>query len=256
MDYETIILRKEDGVAVIALNRPDKLNALSPVMGAELLSAAEEISQDDTIRAVIITGTGRGFCSGVDMECLPVGDAAGTTRQLRRANQLMLTLRRMPKPVIAAVNGPAVGIGCNLALCCDVIMASDKASFGEVFVLRGLHPDGGGTYFLPRLVGEAKACELIFTGRIIDSKEAERIGMINQVVSAESLQTTVMDLARNLTKLSPVAIGLAKISIHDGMQMDLPSVLEAETRAQTILSHSDDVQDRRREFLERKKDSK
>lgn len=253
MNYLTLIVTKKESVGTITLNRPEKLNGITLEMTGELMQATEQLARDSDVRVVVLTGVGRAFCAGGDLAqgAVDLPKSRVAMDRTRDAGEVCLNLRKMEKPAIAAVNGPAVGGGCNLALACDIIIASEKASFGEVFVRVGLHPDMGGSYFLPRLVGTAKACELIFTGKVIDAREAERIGMVNQVVPHELLETTVMDLARSLAKSSSVALGLSKRSIYQGMAMDLPSALEMEARAQAICVLSEDAKEGARAFLEK-----
>ena len=177
MDYKNLILTKEDGIATITLNRPEKLNALNQEMVDELVKACGEVEEDNEVRVVIITGAGSAFCSGGDLSShdFVVNSSAACLKRLQKASRLIMGIRNMPKPVIAAVNGVAVGGGCGLALACDILIASEKARFSEMYVLRGLHPDFGAIYFLPRLVGIAKASDLLLTGKMIDVSEADRI---------------------------------------------------------------------------------
>src|SRR5215469_1386191 len=194
-----IELSVADSVATIAFNRPEARNAIDDAMRAEFQAALDRVANDDAIRAVVLTGKGSAFCAGGDIGGMrerlaaPAGDVAfnGWSRQ-RRIHQGVMLLHELPKPTIAAVNGPAAGLGCDLALCCDFILASEAASFAMSFILRGLVPDGGGMYFLPRRVGLARAKELIFTGRAVAAQEALAIGLADRVVPA----ATLLDEAR------------------------------------------------------------
>jgi 2-(1,2-epoxy-1,2-dihydrophenyl)acetyl-CoA isomerase len=188
MNDKTIILEKKEGIATITLNRPEKLNAWSTQMGEEFLEALNDIDSDSTIRVVVITGAGRAFCAGAD-----VGEFdAAIKEQLSPAQRVRnetkkdvlgcTVIRRMLVPFIASINGPAVGVGLTLPLACDIRIASDKAKMGAIFSRVGLIPEYGSTYNLPKIVGIAKACELVFTGKIIEADEAEKIGLVNQVV--------------------------------------------------------------------------
>jgi 2-(1,2-epoxy-1,2-dihydrophenyl)acetyl-CoA isomerase len=250
MDFKTIILKKEGNIATIVLNRPEKLNAVTDTLLAELLEALNEVREDDEVRAVIITGAGRAFCAGFDLET-SIGETSGEVWQTMRdgVTTMIMSIRNMPKAVIAAVNGAAAGGGCNLVLACDIILASEKARFGEVFVLRGLQPDFGGTYFLPRLVGVARARELILTGRMFDANEAERMGMINRVVPPDQLESASRELALTLAKHPPLAVKAAKASFYDGLTMDLASVLEREAEMQGILFCTEDFKESAAAFL-------
>ncbi len=250
---ETVIVKKEDGIATIVLNRPEKLNAITGQSAAECLQALEEAEEDDEVRVVILTGAGRGFCTGFDLE-VSVGETSKDFWKLMQGvHKVPLTIRNMTKPVIAAVNGAAVGYGCNLALGCDIIIASEKARFGQVFVLRGLQPDCGGEYFLPRLVGVAKACELILTGRMVDATEAERIGMINRVVPADQLESAAKEIARTIAEAPRLGISASKAAIYQALSMDLPAVLEHEAEIQSILVHTKDFKEAAAAFMEKRK---
>jgi 2-(1,2-epoxy-1,2-dihydrophenyl)acetyl-CoA isomerase len=257
MSYETIILKKENGIATITLNRPDKRNAVNFKMLEELVDVTSDVGRDPTVKVVIITGAGKAFMAGGDINELISAttgiDPLEMRNSVQRAGQIALNLRGMAKPVIAAVNGPAVGGGCSLALTCDIILASENARFSASFVNVGLHPDGGLIYFLPRLVGMAKACEMVFTGRVLDAPEAERVGLVNRVVPAELLDSTTKELALSLAQGPSVAIGLAKMSLHRGLAMDLASALEVEATAQIICSLTEDIQEGIRAFREKRK---
>lgn len=255
MNYETIELEKEGGVATITLNRPDKLNAMCPDLMIDLSNVIEDIQHDEAVRAVVLTGAGRAFCAGGDVKDL-LSQATDPVEMMDRSMEgakLVAAMRNIPKPMIAAVNGPAVGAGCNLALACDIIIAAENASFSMAFISLGLHPDTGGIYFLTRLVGVARACELVFTGKAIGAQEAERIGLINQVVPAEQLESTVSELAGRLAKGPSKAIAMAKATIYQGLTMDMNSVLEAEVRAMSLSIATEDAKEGISAFLERRK---
>jgi len=254
MSYETIVLERKDGVATLMLNRPEKLNAINRRMVEELNGAVVEIAKDRDVRALVVTGAGRGFCSGAD-----VGDMtqAETPTDIRYYVQMMhkifLALTDLEKPVIAKVNGAAMGMGCSLALSTDMIIASESASFGLIFSRIGLIPDGGALFHLPRLVGPARAKELIFTARMFDAKEAERIGLVNKAVPADELDNEVNMLAKQLAEGPTVALGIAKKIINKGLSMDLSSVLECEAFGQTIAGTTEDAQEGVMAFLEKRK---
>ena len=254
MSYETIILETKDGVGTLTLNRPEKLNAIDRRMIEELGNALVETSKDTGIRALVITGAGRGFCSGAD-----VGDMAQAAIPIENrywtqmAHKIVLGLTDLEKPVIAKVNGAAAGIGCSLALSADMIIASESARFGLIFSRIGLIPDGGSLFHLPRLVGPAKAKELIFTAKMIDAKEAERIGLINKAVPADELDNEVNMLAKQLAEGPTAAFGIAKKIINQGLSMDLGSVLECEAFGQAIAGTTQDAQEGVVAFLEKRK---
>ena len=254
MSYETIILERKDGVATLTLNRPEKLNAINRKMIEELKSAVVEIAKDRDVRALVITGAGRGFCSGADIGDMVQAAAPIENRywtQMR--DKVILALTDLEKPVIAKVNGVAVGVGCSLALSADIIVASENANFSLIFSRIGLIPDGGSLFHLPRLVGPAKAKELIFTAKMVDAKEAERIGLINKAVPADELDNEVNMLAKQLAEGPTVAFGIAKKIINKGLTMDLSSVLECEAFGVIIAGTTEDAQEGVMAFLEKRK---
>jgi len=254
MNFEHIILERKEGVATLTLNRPEKLNAINRKMMEELESAVVEIVKDRDMRVLVITGAGRAFCSGAD-----VGDMAQAAAPIefryatQMAHKILLALTDLEKPVIAKVNGVAVGIGCSLALSADIIIASEDAQFSLIFSRIGLIPDGGSLFHLPRLVGPAKAKELIFTAKMVDAKEAERIGLINKAVPADELDNEVNTLAKKLAEGPTVAFGIAKKIINKGLSMDLSSVLECEAFGQTIAGTTEDAREGFMAFLEKRK---
>src|SRR6266851_3298092 len=207
MGYETLIVEKVGAVVTVTLNRPQARNALDLVMRGELVGALDDIESDGSARVVVLTGAGGHFCAGGDVKSMQPGSAAADGRERVVAlNRLVMRLVEFPRPVIAMVDGFAVGAGCNLALCCDMIVASDRARFGEVFARIGLVPDGGGSWLLPRVVGLPRAKELIFTADIIDAAEAARIGLVNRVVPVAELETTTRALAEKIAAGGPAAI--------------------------------------------------
>src|SRR5919108_1589904 len=261
MSYETLLYEVDRGVATITLNRPAVLNAISPPMIEELQAALYAVRDDASVRAVVLTGAGRGFCSGADLkarqrvkpsEAPPDASKAGAERLRRTFNPLVLAIRTVEKPFIAAVNGVAAGAGCNLALACDIVVASDQARFGNVFARIGLIPDCGGHFFLPRLVGFHKAAELMFTGDIIDAREAERIGLINRVVPHAEPTPQTRELAQRLARGPTRAIGLCKRTLNVGITADLAAVLDAEAEGQGLASQTEDHWEGVQAFLEKR----
>jgi len=254
MSYETIVLERKDSVTTLTLNRPEKLNAINRKMTEDLNDAVVEIAKDRDARALVVTGAGRGFCSGADVADMT---QTATPKDIRYYTQVMhkifLALTDLEKPVIAKVNGAAVGMGCSLALSADMIIASENAKFSLIFSRIGLIPDGGSLFHLPRLVGPAKAKELIFTAKLVDAKEAERIGLVNKVVPADGLDNEVNTLAKQLAEGPTVALGIAKKIINKGLSMDLSSVLECEAFGQTIAGTTEDAQEGVMAFLEKRK---
>ncbi len=239
MTYKCLLYDVEGGIATLTLNRPERLNALGDTLRDDLHDAVTRAAEDSDVRVMILTGAGKGFCAGGDVKAMNENKERGASRPLLEKvapgrDRTVLALRDAPKPVIAAVNGAAAGAGMNLALACDIRLASAAAKFAQAFVKRGLHPDWGGTYFLPRVVGAAKACELIFTGEIIDAQEALRLGIVSAVHAPEALMPAARGLARKIADGPPVAIRLAKRAIYHSLECDLRQALEFETYAQNI----------------------
>ena len=246
MNFETIILGVEGNVAKIELNRPEAMNALSNKMREELISAVEEVEKNVEIRVLVITGKGKAFCAGGDVKGM------GTQERPIKPSQIILRLIHLEKPIISAVNGIAAGGGCNLALAGDIILASDQARFSQSFVRIGLVPDWGGMYLLPRLVGIAKAKELMFTGTMIDAREAEKIGLVSKVIPAEEFETAVNGLAKKLASGPPRALALSKKILNLGWNLDLASVMELEYVAQGICRETEDHKEGLRAFKEKR----
>ena len=257
MTYETLLFEKQDGIAKLSLNRPDKLNALDTQLFNELYEALIDSAKDPQIRCIVLTGAGRGFCSGADTSDLGAKSVEEGAEdfgiKMERSNRIIRALRDIEKPIIASVNGVAVGAGMNIALACDIRIASDKASFGEVFVRIGLSPDDGGGYLLWRLVGLGKATELMFTGDIIDAEEALRIGLVNQVVPHDELERSTMEFAKKMAKGPTRAIGLAKKILNRGMETDLATLLDFEAFAQYQTASSEDSKEGVKAFIQRRK---
>jgi len=246
MDFETILFEKEERVCRISLNRPEAMNALSNKMREELILAINEVEKDDEIRLLVITGKGKAFCAGGDVKGM------GTQERPINPSQIILRLANLEKPVISAVNGVAAGGGCNLALAGDIILASDQARFIQSFVRIGLVPDWGGMYFLPRLVGMAKAKELMFTGEAIDAREAERIGLVSKVFPSEEFEGAMNGLAKKLAAGPPKSLSLIKKILNWGQQSDLKTVMELEHLAQGICRETEDHKEGLRAFKEKR----
>jgi enoyl-CoA hydratase/carnithine racemase len=263
MDFEEIIYEKGDGLATITLSRPERMNAFTPRMIQEWAQALENSRTDPDVRAVIITGAGRGFCAGADLR----GDSAlsQTAAEKRppspaeRRNWLRDGVHAVPravalldKPYVAAVNGPAVGAGMDMASMCDIRIASETARFSMAYVRMGIVPGDGGCYFLPRIVGVAKALELIWTGDFIDAQEALRLGYVSRVVPPDELMATVRDFARRLAEGPAVAIQLAKRLVYRGLEAGLPEALEEATQAMAITQSTEDAREGPRAFVEKR----
>ncbi|OLC18073.1 MAG: hypothetical protein AUH29_00095 [Candidatus Rokubacteria bacterium 13_1_40CM_69_27] len=245
MGYATLLSERSGPIATITLNRPDARNALDVAMRRELVTALDEIEADPEARVVVLTGAGGHFCAGGDVKLMRDRRHTAAEGRARVAllNRLVLRLVDFPRPTIAMVDGFAVGAGCNLALCCDLVVASDRARFGEVFGKIGLVPDGGGTWLLPRLVGLARAKELIFTAEVIDAAEAHRLGLVNRIVPAAELDATTRALAERIAAGPPLALRLAKHLVNRATASDLPSALDLEAFSQAIAITSEDHQE-------------
>jgi 2-(1,2-epoxy-1,2-dihydrophenyl)acetyl-CoA isomerase len=254
--YEHIDVIEESGIVTITLNRPEKLNAFIGHMRRDLAEALEAAGSDRAVRVVVITGAGRAFCAGGDItfmaELIERHDSEEFSRLLGAAARVVTSIRKMTKPVIAAVNGPASGAGCNLALACDLRIASTTASFSQSFVKVGLHPDWGGTYFLPRLVTPNKACEMFFLGEALNAEEALRLGIVNRVVKPEELEAATRSLAETLRDAPPIAIAAAKQAVYLSQAAELEEMLRYETEVQLRCFESQDGREGIRAFLEKR----
>ena len=255
--YKCLLYEIKDGIATLTLNRPERLNALGDTLRDDLQDAVTRASEDAEVRVIVVTGAGKGFCSGGDVKAMNERQEKGGERPVMEKvapsrDQTVFALRDAPKPVIAAINGAAAGAGMNLALACDLRLASTAAKFAQAFVRRGLHPDWGGTYFLPRVVGLAKAAELIWTGEIIDAAEALRLGIVSAVHPPEELMAATYALARKIAAGPPIAIRLAKRSLYHNLECDLRQALEFETFAQNICYETEDAREGIRAFVEKR----
>ncbi len=258
MSYEHILYQVEGAVATLTLNRPERLNAITPLMREEIYQAIAESEESNDVRAVIITGAGKGFCSGGDVKAMQenIKNRQGNPLEERitpMRDKVVLAMRETSKPLIAAINGAAAGGGLGLALSCDIRLASNNARMGMTFSRRGLHPDWGGTYFLPRLVGTAKAAELIWSGRMIEADEALHLGIVSYVTEPDALMEQAQNMAQQFADSAPVAIRLTKRSIYANMDSDLREALERESSAQAIAASTRDYREGVDAFVEKRK---
>jgi enoyl-CoA hydratase/carnithine racemase len=234
MAYEHIRLTRDGGIVTLAFNRPETRNAMTPEMGEEVSRAVNEIRADDGVRVVVLTGAGNAFCSGGNLSMIAqdagaqVGGGAPRLGSPREFYARFLTIRDLPVPTIAAINGHAIGAGLCIALACDLRVAAADAKMGMTFTKLGIHPGMGATFFLSRLVGTARACELFFTGRVFDAGEAERLGVVNRTVPREQFEPTVHALAQEIAAAAPIAVRLVKKSIYRGVQHTLDDMLDYE----------------------------
>ncbi len=254
-EYETLLYGVEEGVATVTLNRPDRMNAINAQLKADLARLFFEIIEPDIhVRAVVLTGAGKAFCAGADIK-----ERAGQTLngaevywQQKKTLALFRRIEEFSKPVIAAVNGVALGGGCEIALLCDLRIASETARFGLPEVKLGTIPLGGGTQRLARLLGEAKAKELIFTGDFIEAAEAYRLGLVNRLVATDNLRDEAQKLARQIAAQPPLAVQFAKRAISQGLQTDLDSALEFELYAGSLLNDTEDRKEGMQAFVEKR----
>ncbi|MFN2399447.1 MAG: enoyl-CoA hydratase/isomerase family protein [Gemmatimonadaceae bacterium] len=253
MSYEHVLLSRGDGVGILTLNRPDKLNAFAGTMRREIADALEELEGDDSVRAIVITGAGRGFCAGADVgymaELVERRDVEAMAALVEAGRRVVTTIRQSAKPMIASVNGVAAGGGANLALACDLRIASEHGKLGQTFNRIGLHPDWGATYFLPRLVGPAKALELFWLADVIDAAECLRLGLFNRVVPAAELARETKSLASALADKPQLAVSLAKRAVYESFDRNLAEMLDYELDAQLRCFESGDAGEGIRAFV-------
>ena len=254
---EFVLYDAAEGIGKITLNRPEKLNAFAGQMRQELATVVHHAAKDETVRVVVITGAGRAFCAGADIdymrELLDQKDWKSAGDLVEAGREVVTTIRNVAKPVIASVNGPAAGGGANLALSCDLRIASDRATIGQTFNRIGLHPDWGGMYILPRLVGIANALELVFSARMVEADEALSLGLFNQVVKHDDLEAETWKLARSLAEKPPIALALAKAALYESDTHSLETMLQLELENQLRCFKSDDAYEGLQAFLEKRK---
>jgi len=250
--YETILFEKENGIATITLNRPQALNAFIPQMNKEVLEALRDGERDSAVRCFMLTGAGRAFCAGQDLKGRTPEQKGSLGASLReKYNPMIRQIRQMEKIVIAAVNGVAAGAGCNLALSCDLRVASEEAKFIQSFVRVGLAPDSGGSFILPRLVGLSKAMELLLLGEPVEAHEALRIGLVAKVFPAAEFTKSVREIAERVAR-APRGIGLIKRAVNHAVLPQVESDLEYEAYLQEIAGRSADYDEGVRAFLEKR----
>jgi len=263
MDYEQILYEKSNGVAVLTLNRPERMNAFTDVMIREWASALEDARLDPEVRAVVITGAGKGFCSGADLRggsgLQNIAGDGGPPSAADRRNWLRDSVHYVPravalldKPYICAVNGAAVGAGMDMCSMADIRIASEHARFSMGYVRVGLVPGDGGCYYLPKIVGLAKALELIWTGDFLDAQEALRAGYVSSVVPADELVPTARALAERIAQGPAVAVQLAKRLVYRGQTQDVHEALESAGHAMAIVQSTEDAREGPRAFAEKR----
>ena len=254
MNFETLIFETKKNIAYITLNRPDRLNSFDMKLGEELYNILKKITPDKKIRAVVIKGTGKGFCGGGDVkEMYNAKDKAKFLRDLTKAiHKCVIEMRKMEKPIIGAVNGAAFGAGLSLALACDIIIANKEAKFGTAFIGIGLAP-GCGTQFFTKLVGYQKACEYILTAKTFTAEDAEKLGIVNKIVDVDELDYAVEELLSKFRKLPPIAIGKAKMLINKSLENDMVAHLDLESKTASFSASSMDFKEGVTAFVEKRK---
>jgi len=254
-DFENILFEQADGVATLTLNRPEKYNALTEQVSRELIAAFKTIERDDSVRCVVLTGAGKGFCAGQDLtEVRDRGENFSLRDHLNQNyNKMVLTMRALEKPIIVAVNGACAGAGFGLALAGDFRYAADSAKFLTSFIGIGLVPDTGVAYWLPRLIGPARAAEMVFTNERVDAETAAQIGIVNKVFAADDLMDETMKVAQHLAQSPTRAIGLSKRVLNKSMGVTLDEVLDYEAYTQDIAAKTDDYKEGTSAFREKRK---
>lgn len=250
--YENIKYEVKGNIGYLTINRPKALNALNTNVLSELMTALKEIESDDNVKAVIVTGEGKAFVAGADISQMSKLNAVEGRAMMQAGHKVMNTIDQMPKPFIAAVNGFALGGGCELAMACDIRIASEKAKFGQPEVGLGIIPGFCGTQRLSRLVGKGMAKYLIYSAEMINANEAYRIGLVEKVVPGDTLMEEVEKLANTIASKAPIAIAQSKIAINNGYDMDLKSASQLEVEASTLCFGSEDQKEGMSAFLEKR----
>jgi enoyl-CoA hydratase len=253
MAYKNIIVETREKIGIIKINRPDVLNAVNVETILELENALHEFNNNKGIFVIIITGEGKSFVSGSDISKLAEMDSLKAREYSQIGQRVLSFIENMEKPVIAAVNGYALGSGCELAMACDIRISSEKAKFGQPEVKLGLIPGHAGTQRLARIVGVAKAKELIFTGDMIDAQEAFRIGLVNKVVTPDALIQETINIAKKILEVGPTAVRIAKTVINRGIDTHLTTANAYETEAFSILFSTDETKEGMKAFLEKRR---
>jgi len=254
LQFQYVIYEKSERIATITLNRPEALNAFNKDVVEEILKALEDAKNDEKIRVVILTGAGeKAFSAGADIKTMKGFDALKARELSLMGEKLCTAIENFEKPVIAAINGYALGGGLEVAMACDLRIASDKAKMGQTEINIGLIPGWGGTQRLTRLIGKTKAKELVFTGKMIDAKTAERLGLVNMVVPADQFMETVRKFAMELAEKAPVALRIAKALINKGADMSLDAAIALEREGFGVVGSTEDLQEGVSAFIEKRK---
>ncbi|MFC2033502.1 enoyl-CoA hydratase/isomerase family protein [Chloroflexota bacterium] len=252
MAYETVIYEKKDNVAWITLNRPEVLNAQNDALRNDMLAALDEARNDKDVHVIVLTGAGRAFSAGADISEFPKMHPADCVKDFHGTRRFYELMRQIPKPIIAMVNGFALGGGCEAIMACDIVIASEKAKFGQPEVKVGIIPGGGGTQALAKLVGEKKAKELILTGDFITAEEALQLGLINKVVPAEQLLEATEEMLAKLKAQSPIILQYCKMAVNKSQEMSLSEGIKAEQDIFAMCFATEDQKEGARAFLEKR----
>jgi enoyl-CoA hydratase len=254
MEFKHIIYEKSEAIATITLNRPEVLNAFSKEVEDEVLQALEDVKNDENVRVVILTGAGeKAFSAGADIKAMKGMNALKARELSLRGEKVCTTLENFEKPIIAAINGYALGGGLEVAMACDIRIASENARMGQTEINIGLIPGWGGTQRLTRLIGRTKAKELVFTGKMIDAKTAEQLGILNMVVPADKFKETVRQFAAELAQKAPVALKVAKALINKGAEISLDAAVTLEREGFGVVASTEDLQEGVSAFTEKRK---
>jgi len=240
---ETIVVERASGVVTVTLNRPERLNALTATMWEELGSVFADVAASSADRVLVVTGAGGAFCSGADLSSLATLADRPVLAAMRRVGDVAVALHRMPKPTIARVDGVAAGAGANLALACDLVVASERSRFCEIFAKRGLSVDFAGSWLLPRLVGLHRAKELVLLADMLSAREAAAMGLLNRVVADDELDTVVDDWAARLAAGPPIALSMSKLLLNTGLDVPFEQAVEAEAQAQAVNAATADLKE-------------
>lgn len=249
--FETLKVDRGDGVVTVTMNRPEKKNAINPQMTEEIIEVLGEVKVTEADRVVVLTGAAGEFCSGADLTPSTAASTSGLA-SMRRVSALVLAIHDLPQPTIAKVDGVAAGLGANMALGCDLIVASDRARFSQIFARRGLAVDGGGSWLLPRLIGLHRAKELAFFADIIPAAEAERLGLVNRVVPVDGLDAFVDDWAAKLAAGPPLALSMTKSMLNASANLSMAEAVEREAVAQSLNFTTQDTAEAMLAFVQKR----
>jgi 2-(1,2-epoxy-1,2-dihydrophenyl)acetyl-CoA isomerase len=253
MNYSTLLLEKKDGIGLIRMNQPQKMNALSADLRADLLACLDDMGRDQAIRAIVLTGSGKAFSAGGDLSELKKKMAVSQSRDyVRGVSRIITAMRNLEKPVIAGVNGAAVGAGFSIVMAADLIVATENAFFSLAFSKVGLVPDLGANFFAPRLFGNHKAKEMAFFGKTLTAREMWELGLVNYLVEPAALESKLQEVAKAITQGPPLALGLAKKLIDQSWDLDLEDMLDVEALAQATCLQSEDFQEGAAAFYEKR----